>query len=88
MILKETGEFIGFCMTGIKDELPTPNREIAHRAFPLKRIGAFFILKIATHSSFYVVHFSLGKRIDPFLSSAVKIFVFIYVSCLQLRGTY
>ncbi|MDM5333080.1 GNAT family N-acetyltransferase [Ureibacillus composti] len=30
MILKETGEFIGFCMTGIKDELPTPNREIAY----------------------------------------------------------
>ncbi|MGE7665217.1 GNAT family N-acetyltransferase [Ureibacillus composti] len=30
MILKETGEFIGFCMTGIKDELPAPNREIAY----------------------------------------------------------
>lgn len=30
IILKETGEFIGFCHTGIKEELPTPNREIAY----------------------------------------------------------
>lgn len=30
IILKETGEFIGFCMTGIKEELSTPNREIAY----------------------------------------------------------
>lgn len=30
IILKETGEFIGFCMTGIKEELPAPNREIAY----------------------------------------------------------
>ncbi|MDZ5472245.1 GNAT family N-acetyltransferase [Bacillus sp. 31A1R] len=29
IILKETGEFIGFCTTGIKEELPAPNREIA-----------------------------------------------------------
>lgn len=29
IILKETGEFIGFCNTGIKEELPVPNREIA-----------------------------------------------------------
>lgn len=28
IILKETGEFIGFCNTGIKEELPAPNREI------------------------------------------------------------
>ncbi len=28
IILKETGEFIGWCCTGIKDELPMPNREI------------------------------------------------------------
>lgn len=26
--LKESGEFIGWCCTGIKDELPAPNREI------------------------------------------------------------
>jgi len=30
IILKETNEFIGFCMTGIKEELPSPNREIAY----------------------------------------------------------
>jgi [ribosomal protein S5]-alanine N-acetyltransferase len=30
IILKETGEFIGFCNTGIKDELPEPNREIGY----------------------------------------------------------
>ncbi|WP_242225102.1 GNAT family N-acetyltransferase [Bacillus cereus group sp. BfR-BA-01380] len=30
IILKETGKFIGFCMTGIKEELPAPNREIAY----------------------------------------------------------
>ncbi|MBE1554677.1 GNAT family N-acetyltransferase [Sporosarcina limicola] len=30
IILKETGEFIGFCNTGIKEELPVPNREIAY----------------------------------------------------------
>lgn len=29
IVLKETGEFIGFCNTGIKDELDEPNREIA-----------------------------------------------------------
>lgn len=28
IILKETGAFIGWCNTGIKDELPLPNREI------------------------------------------------------------
>ncbi|MFB5759359.1 GNAT family N-acetyltransferase [Paenibacillus medicaginis] len=28
ILLKETGEFIGWCCTGIKDELPPPNREI------------------------------------------------------------
>lgn len=28
IILKETGDFIGWCCTGIKDELPAPNREI------------------------------------------------------------
>ncbi|MFC5405379.1 GNAT family N-acetyltransferase [Cohnella soli] len=28
IILKESGEFIGWCCTGIKDELPPPNREI------------------------------------------------------------
>ena len=30
IILKETGEFIGFCNTGIKEELSEPNREIAY----------------------------------------------------------
>ncbi len=30
IILKETGEFIGFCNTGIKEELREPNREIAY----------------------------------------------------------
>lgn len=30
IILKETGEFIGFCNTGIKVELSEPNREIAY----------------------------------------------------------
>ncbi len=29
IIEKETGAFIGFCNTGIKEELPEPNREIA-----------------------------------------------------------
>ena len=29
MVLKETGEFIGFCTTGMKEELSEPNREIA-----------------------------------------------------------
>ncbi|MBP1993023.1 GNAT family N-acetyltransferase [Paenibacillus eucommiae] len=28
IISKETGEFIGWCCTGIKEELPPPNREI------------------------------------------------------------
>ncbi|KRE30271.1 GNAT family N-acetyltransferase [Paenibacillus sp. Soil522] len=28
IVLKESGEFIGWCCTGIKDELPAPNREI------------------------------------------------------------
>lgn len=28
IILKESGELIGWCCTGIKDELPIPNREI------------------------------------------------------------
>lgn len=30
IILKETDEFIGFCNTGIKEELNEPNREIAY----------------------------------------------------------
>ncbi|GGA60064.1 N-acetyltransferase [Ornithinibacillus halotolerans] len=30
IFLKETGEFIGFCNTGIKEELEEPNREIAY----------------------------------------------------------
>ncbi|URM34648.1 GNAT family N-acetyltransferase [Cytobacillus firmus] len=30
IILRETGEFIGFCNTGIKEELPEPNREIGY----------------------------------------------------------
>lgn len=30
IISKETGEFIGWCCTGIKDELPLPNREIMY----------------------------------------------------------
>lgn len=28
MILKDTDDFIGWCCTGMKDELPPPNREI------------------------------------------------------------
>ena len=30
IVLKETGEFIGFCTTGMKEELREPNREIAY----------------------------------------------------------
>ncbi|WP_337912922.1 GNAT family N-acetyltransferase [Cohnella zeiphila] len=30
MVLKETGELIGWCCTGIKEELPSPNREIVY----------------------------------------------------------
>jgi len=30
IILKETNEFIGWCCTGIKDELPSPSREIMY----------------------------------------------------------
>jgi RimJ/RimL family protein N-acetyltransferase len=30
IILKVAGEFIGWCCTGIKDELPPPNREIMY----------------------------------------------------------
>ncbi|MBU5438389.1 GNAT family N-acetyltransferase [Tissierella sp. MSJ-40] len=30
IILKETNEFIGWCCSGLKDELPSPNREIAY----------------------------------------------------------
>jgi len=30
IISKETGEFIGWCYSGIKEELPSPNREIAY----------------------------------------------------------
>ncbi|TBL72460.1 GNAT family N-acetyltransferase [Paenibacillus thalictri] len=30
IILKETGEFIGWCCSGLKDELPSPNREIMY----------------------------------------------------------
>lgn len=30
IIHKETGEFIGWCCTGMKDELPDPNREIVY----------------------------------------------------------
>ncbi|MGG3526854.1 N-acetyltransferase [Bacillus pseudomycoides] len=30
IILKDTDEFIGWCCTGIKDELPSPNREIMY----------------------------------------------------------
>lgn len=30
IILKDTDEFIGWCCTGIKDELPAPNREIMY----------------------------------------------------------
>jgi [ribosomal protein S5]-alanine N-acetyltransferase len=30
IIIKETDEFIGFCNTGIKDEISGPNREIAY----------------------------------------------------------
>ncbi|MFD1174518.1 GNAT family N-acetyltransferase [Oceanobacillus picturae] len=30
IFLKETNEFIGFCNTGIKDELSEPNREVAY----------------------------------------------------------
>ncbi|WP_353615574.1 GNAT family N-acetyltransferase [Bacillus sp. FJAT-27264] len=30
IILKETGELIGWCASGIKDELPAPGREIMY----------------------------------------------------------
>ena len=30
IVLKETGELIGWCCTGIKDELPPPNREVVY----------------------------------------------------------
>lgn len=30
IVLKETGEFIGFCNTGMKEGLPIPNQEIAY----------------------------------------------------------
>ncbi|PED68629.1 GNAT family N-acetyltransferase, partial [Bacillus pseudomycoides] len=30
VFIKETDEFIGWCCTGIKDELPSPNREIMY----------------------------------------------------------
>jgi len=30
IILKETGKFIGWCCSGIKDEMPPPNREIMY----------------------------------------------------------
>ncbi len=30
IVLKETDEFIGFCNTGIKDELSEPNREVSY----------------------------------------------------------
>ncbi|MFK0524428.1 GNAT family N-acetyltransferase [Paenibacillus illinoisensis] len=30
IVLKETGELIGWCCSGIKDELPNPNREIMY----------------------------------------------------------
>jgi len=30
IILKETNDFIGWCCTGLKDELPSPNREIGY----------------------------------------------------------
>lgn len=30
IVLKETGELIGWCCTGIKEELPRPNREIMY----------------------------------------------------------
>ncbi|NUU60710.1 GNAT family N-acetyltransferase [Paenibacillus agri] len=30
IVLKETGELIGWCASGIKDELPAPNREIMY----------------------------------------------------------
>ncbi|OEH91961.1 GNAT family N-acetyltransferase [Bacillus solimangrovi] len=30
ILLKDTNEFIGWCCTGIKDELPAPNREIMY----------------------------------------------------------
>lgn len=30
MVLKETGECIGWCNTGLKEELPQPNREIMY----------------------------------------------------------
>ena len=30
VFIKETDEFIGWCCTGIKDELPSPNREVMY----------------------------------------------------------
>ncbi|MWC29742.1 GNAT family N-acetyltransferase [Paenibacillus sp. MMS18-CY102] len=30
IILKETGELIGWCCSGVKDELPSPNREMMY----------------------------------------------------------
>ncbi len=30
IILKETDQLIGFCITGLKEELPPPNREIVY----------------------------------------------------------
>jgi RimJ/RimL family protein N-acetyltransferase len=30
MTLRQSGEFIGWCCTGIKDELPPPNRELVY----------------------------------------------------------
>jgi [ribosomal protein S5]-alanine N-acetyltransferase len=49
IIEKETDRFIGFCMTGIKEELPEPNREIAYaiskdyrnRGYTTKAVKAF-----------------------------------------------
>lgn len=49
IILKETGEFIGWCCSGIKEELPAPNREIMyaiskdHRGKGLTRDDQLFI---------------------------------------------
>ncbi|WP_419962409.1 GNAT family N-acetyltransferase [Psychrobacillus sp. BM2] len=46
IVLKETGEFIGFCNTGIKEELSGPNREVAYAIFKQYRNKGYTTLAV------------------------------------------
>ena len=75
IILKETNEFIGWCCTGPKDELPEPNREIAYIDLLLLRLGKCRIQKPVRHTRRYIAEQELRFRRLSITTSAPNLLI-------------